>query len=199
MLTIYLLRHGETEWNADGNRYCGRTDLPLTEEGIKQAETVQKKLAKSHFDGIYSSPLIRAKRTAEIVSGSNEVVTDERIIEADFGQWEGKPKEEFIKENPSLWQAWQEDPTNVKAGGTGDTAGEIVKRADDFFKSLIDSHLKYDHKVMVVAHNGLNRLYLSYKLGMPLKNYRKLFLNNASVTILSIDEQGEMRLDGLNK
>ncbi len=197
MLTIYLLRHGETAWNADGNRYCGRTDLPLTEKGVLQAETVQKKLGNVSFDAVYSSPLIRARRTAEIVSGRDDVIAEERLIETDFGQWEGKTKEVFIPENPSIWNAWNEDPTNVRAGETGDTAGGVVSRVDKFFQSLIKK--RKEEKIMVVAHNGVNRLYLSYKLGMPLKNYRKFFLDNASVTIFVLDGYGELVLRSLNK
>ena len=198
MLTIYLLRHGETAWNADGNRYCGRTDLPLTEQGIRQAETVQQKLKHLTFDGIYASPLIRARRTAEIVSGGKAVTTDARLIETDFGRWEGKPKSVFIKENEALWQAWTTDPTDVQAGGTGDTAGAVVARADAFFRS-VNTAGHPDRMLMVVAHNGLNRLYLSYKLGMPLKNYQRFFLDNASVTVFTLDEDNNMILRSLNK
>ncbi len=197
MLTIYLLRHGETAWNADGNRYCGRTDLSLTPNGIHQAEAVREKLKTHSFDAVYSSPLIRARRTAEIVSGRKDVIMDDRLIETDFGKWEGKAKEVFIPENRAIWKAWNEDPTHVRAGETGDTAGEVVSRVDAFFQSLLKK--REEEKVIVVAHNGINRLYLSYKLGMPLKNYRKFFLDNASVTIFTLDEQGEMILRSLNK
>src|SRR5699024_8771466 len=137
---------------------------------------------------------IRAKRTAELISGRSDVIVDEQLIETDFGEWEGKPKSVFIKENPAVWEAWKNDPTDAKAGGTGETAGEVVRRGDDFFKSILQENSR---KIMVVAHNGFNRLYLSHKLGMPLKNYRKLFLNNASVTVFTLDEEGEMILESV--
>ncbi|MEJ7828784.1 MAG: histidine phosphatase family protein, partial [Segetibacter sp.] len=91
MLNIYLLRHGETAWNADGNRYCGRTDLPLTKKGIQQAELVYRHLKDYTFEAVYSSPLQRAYTTAKIACGDKEVIKDDRLIEADFGEWEGKP------------------------------------------------------------------------------------------------------------
>ncbi len=56
MLKVYLLRHGQTAWNADNNRYCGRTDIPLTAKGIAQAEAVREQLQGIAFDGVYSSP-----------------------------------------------------------------------------------------------------------------------------------------------
>src|SRR5687768_11266518 len=98
MITVYLLRHGQTAWNADNNRYCGRTDIPLTEKGLAQAAAVREQLRGIDFDGIFSSPLQRARVTAEIASGKN-VTTDKRLIEADFGQWEQKTREEFVAEN----------------------------------------------------------------------------------------------------
>jgi broad specificity phosphatase PhoE len=98
MLSVYLLRHGETTYNADGNRYCGRTDASLTNKGIQQAEGVYQRLTGEKIDAVYSSPLSRAHLTAQIATGSKQVQTDERIIEVDFGNWEGKTKEEFTAE-----------------------------------------------------------------------------------------------------
>src|SRR5690606_10889163 len=90
MVTICLLRHGETSFNADGNRYCGRTDVELTEKGISQAKRMYELLEGYDFDAVYSSPLQRAKKTAEIASGRvKNVLVDDRLIEVDFGEWEG--------------------------------------------------------------------------------------------------------------
>lgn len=196
MLNVYLLRHGQTAWNADGNRYCGRTDLSLTEKGIKQAQTVYEQLKNYSFDAVYSSPLQRAFRTAQIASGEKEVIKDHRLIEADFGNWEGKPKEQFIKEDEELWNNWSTDPSVTKAGGTGETAQEIVDRVDDFFTSILHQHKTAN--VLVVAHNGVNRFYLAYKLGMNLKDYRKLMQENSTVSMFQLDEEGELTLLHLN-
>ncbi|RYD78766.1 MAG: histidine phosphatase family protein, partial [Sphingobacteriales bacterium] len=116
MLKVYLLRHGETAYNADGNRYCGRTDIELTTKGLRQAKFVFDQLSDIKIDAVYSSPLLRAKRTAEIASGERDVFIDERLIEVDFGDWEGKTKEEFIAENASLWTDWMDAPESNKAG-----------------------------------------------------------------------------------
>ena len=102
MLRVILLRHGETAYNADGNRYCGRTDIGLTEKGLAQAAKIFTALKDVHIDAVYSSPLQRARKTAEIASGNHSVITDDRLIEADFGLWEGKTKEEFNAEDPAL-------------------------------------------------------------------------------------------------
>lgn len=196
MLNVYLLRHGETSMNADGNRYCGRTDVPLTEKGIAQAHFVQTQLRETQLDAVYSSPLMRASHTAEIACGGTKVIRDERLIEVDFGNWEGKTREEFIAENPLSWDQWCADPSYVKAGETGETALEVVQRVNSFFEEKYAAHP--NGTIMVVGHNGLNRLFLSWKLGMELKNYRRIVQENSSVTYFSLDENNEILLKLLN-
>ena len=196
MLNVYLLRHGQTEWNADGNRYCGRTDLPLTDKGVQQAQLVREQLKDISFKAIYSSPLQRAYGTAQIASGGKEVIKDDRLIEADFGDWESKSKEQFIEENPALWERWNKEPLITQAGGTGETAQTIIDRMNDFFTSILQKHPSGN--ILVVAHNGVNRLYLAYKLGMNVKDYRKITLDNSTVSLFQLDEEGELTLIHLN-
>ncbi len=197
MLLVYLLRHGETTYNADGNRYCGRTDASLTAKGLSQAAQVAARLKEVKLDGVYASPLQRSFRTADIASGGAiPVVTDERLIEVDFGAWEGKTREEFMAENPSLWEAWNNGPEQVKAGGTGDTGLDVVTRVDHFFREMYQKHT--GGTILVTAHNGVNRLYLAHKLGMPLKHYRRLVQENSAVTLFELNEEGELSLLKLN-
>ncbi len=196
MLTVYLLRHGETTWNADGNRYCGATDIGLTEKGLQQAHQAATALTDLSFDAVYSSPLQRAFQTAQLASADNEVITDHRLTEASFGQWEGKTKEEFIAENADLWHDWCEKPDHTRAGGTGETARQVVDRVDDFFRQMLKKHS--DGTILVVAHNAVNRFYMTWKLGMPLKNYRKIVQENSAITLFSLDANNEFSLLSLN-
>lgn len=186
MLKVILLRHGETAYNADGNRYCGRTDIGLTEKGLAQASKIFTVLKHEHIDAVYSSPLQRARWTAEIASGNQIVEADDRLIEADFGLWEGKTKEEFNAEDPALWKQWMADPGTARAGGTGETGAEIVNRVADFFNEIYKKH--NGELVMVVAHNGINRLYLAFKMGMPLANYRRFDMENSAITYFEMDD-----------
>jgi broad specificity phosphatase PhoE len=184
MLSVYLLRHGETAYNADGNRYCGRTDIELTEKGLAQARGVFERLKGVKID------------VAEIASGTTDVATDGRIIEVDFGQWEHKTKEEFIEEDPSSWKGWMDEPETSRAGRTGETGKEIVHRVDAFFNEMLLKHT--GETIVVVGHNGINRLYMAYKLGMPLKNYRRIFQENSAITFFELDNNGEITLKKLN-
>jgi len=197
MLSVYLLRHGETHWNADGNRYCGRTDIPLTPKGITQAVAVYEQIKNIKFSAYYSSPLQRALHTAQIANGALEVITDQRLIEIDFGNWEGKTKEEFIAIDPALWNNWCNDPSTTKAGGTGETAATVVERVNQFFESILQKHPSGN--VLVVGHNGINRFYLAYKLSMELKNYRRLVQENSAITMFTLDpKNGVLSLKMLN-
>lgn len=196
MLSVYLLRHGETTYNADGNRYCGRTDASLTNKGIKQAVNVFNQLKDEKFDAVYSSPLSRACLTAQIATESKEVQTDQRLIEVDFGKWEGKTKEEFTAEDPMLWEAWVNDPASAKAGGTGEIGSQVIERVDAFFNEMLQKHA--NQTIVVVAHNGVNRLYMAHKLGMELKNYRRIFQENSAITFFELDDAGEITLKKLN-
>lgn len=162
---------------------------------MQQAEALGKQLKGIHWDGVFSSPLQRAYTTAQIATGAM-VVKDDRLIEADFGLWEHKTKEEFIAENETLWNNWMNDPANTRAGGTGETAGEVVQRVNDFFAELQQQYTTGNF--MVAAHNGVNRFYLAHQLGMPLRNYRRLLQENSAVTMFTLDTDGSFVLRHLN-
>jgi broad specificity phosphatase PhoE len=196
MLDIYLLRHGETQWNANGNRYCGRTDIALTDTGHRQARAVGEQLKSLTFDAIYSSPLERAYVTAQASGGGKPVIKDERLIEIDFGRWEGKTKEEFSAEDPETWERWMNDPLTARAGATGETARQVIDRVNDFFNQIL--YQQKQSPILVVGHNGINRLYLAWKLGMDVKHYRRIHQENSAITMFTLDANGEINLKLLN-
>lgn len=195
MLTIYLLRHGETDFNAQNNRYCGRTDIPVNAKGRSQAEAVRRQLEGVMFTGVFSSPLQRAYETAQIVSG-REVTKDDRLIEVDFGLWEGKTREQFMEEHPDSWEKWSADPRVNRAGINGENAMEVVSRVDSFFEDLLTNYREGTY--LVVAHNGVNRLFMAHKLGMPLANYRRIVQQNSSVTRFTLSREDGFMLELLN-
>ena len=90
MTEILLIRHGETEWNA-AELFRGRADIPLNENGLRQAGLLSEYLKDKQIDAIYSSPLGRARKTAEIISGRHglEVMSSGGLIDIDFGEWQG--------------------------------------------------------------------------------------------------------------
>lgn len=196
ILNVYLLRHGQTSMNAEGNKYCGLTDVELTELGVKQAKAAAVQLENIKLDAVYASPLVRSRRTAELLNLGMPVTVDERLIELDFGSWEGKTREEFIRDDPRSWENWNTDPLVHAAGGDGETAQSVIDRLKSFFKEINEKHAQ--RNIVIVGHNGLNRILLAHLLGMPLKNYRSILQENSCVTLFSITGDNEFQLQKLN-
>ncbi len=192
MTRIYLLRHGATSWNVAGNRYCGRTDLPLSVDGRMQARAAADALAAVPLDAIYVSPLTRSRETGELVAEATSlpITPDPRLIEIDFGGWEGLTGEEIARTDRTGRAAWIRDPTSVRAGRTGETGQEVSQRLHELFNDIAETHA--ESSVAVIGHNTANRLYLAASLGAPLASYRRIALENASISVLEL-ESGETR------
>ncbi|MDO4742344.1 MAG: histidine phosphatase family protein [Candidatus Saccharibacteria bacterium] len=136
-MEIVLVRHGETDWNLEG-RLMGQKDVPLNERGREQAKVLRNKLADVGFDCCYSSPLSRAKETAEIICKDKcDVICDDNLKERFGGRLEGA-----IINN---WGDYEDDKTT-------ETDEEILERARCFLKMLEGVNAQ---RVLVVSHNGL--------------------------------------------
>ncbi|WP_404405110.1 histidine phosphatase family protein [Jeotgalibacillus malaysiensis] len=191
MTLVYLLRHGETVWNAEGNKYCGLTDIELSDTGLKQTEAAREILSVVSFDKVYASPLQRAVKTAEVISGNvKNIVTDERLSEINFGGWEGLTRSEIEHTDKLRWDEWLVDPDTVHAGESGEKGFDVVKRGLHFFEDLKKHH--EDHVILVVAHNTFNRLLATEWLGLPRSSYRSIKMHNAGISILEINEKTEV-------
>ena len=92
--TIYLVRHGDTKWSPE-RRLAGRTDLPLTADGEANARKLAPRLAALTFDRVYTTPLVRAQRTAELAGFADRAAIDPRLIEMSFGDYEGRTVQEI--------------------------------------------------------------------------------------------------------
>ena len=162
---IYFVRHGVTDWNEnitpDGRHSAkcqGRADIPLNENGKAQAKELAKNLQSVKFDKVYCSPLTRTKQTCEIILGSLDgVIFDNRIIERDFGEFEGLTKEEF-----DFWGFCH------KNSGLKLERAETVQSIESRVFSLLDELKKDpDQNVLIVAHGGVGCMFLSYFDGVP--------------------------------
>nr|WP_318617650.1 histidine phosphatase family protein [Sporosarcina sp. YIM B06819] len=145
MTTIGFVRHGVTAWNKEG-RAQGSSDIPLDDEGIAMAESVAKRLAEEQWDVIYTSPLIRAKKTAEIIAESHSGVSlleDNRLREFGGGQIEGTTEVERL----AKWgQSWRELELGVEPNE------EIISRGIAFIEDMKVAHV--GQRVLVVSHGG---------------------------------------------
>ncbi|QKG85035.1 histidine phosphatase family protein [Kroppenstedtia pulmonis] len=183
MTRFYLLRHGETAWNRDGDRYCGRSDISLTDQGIRQAEQVGHYLSHYELDAVYASPLSRARQTAEAVALPHglKVSTDHRLVEMDFGNWEGLTKPQIHELEGDDWYNWTQNPVDIPAGHTGETADQVYNRVKECLKELSKRHP--NQTVAVVAHNTVNRIWTVGSLRAPFASYRYLRFHNTGISV----------------
>ena len=180
---IYIVRHGQTNWNVEG-RNQGRTDIELNEKGIEQAKTIHEKLKDKKFDKVFSSPLKRAYKTAQIIT-DDEIIKDERLIERGNGELEGKLRSEY--ENMINFA----DPNDVRHGV--EPLMTFRKRITDFFDDITNNYK--DKDVLVVTHAGVSIYAKCYFEGEPADgNYNNYKLKNCEVlTYDNSREQSNLR------
>lgn len=187
--TIYLVRHGETEWNVK----ClmqGHEDSPLTGEGIKQAKELAAKLKKIKFAAVFSSDLLRAKRTAEIITLEKKlaVKTTKLLRERSFGRFEGKTYQEYGNELKQMFEKVEElnekQKLQFKPATNIESYEEIFKRLNLFLREV---SIAYPGKnILVVAHGGVIKAFLIH---LGFAKYQELpagtIKNTAYVKLLS--------------
>ena len=124
---VYLARHGETAWSLSG-QHTGRTDLPLTERGERNARQLGERLQGLAFAKVFTSPLQRAARTCELAGFGKVAQIDRDLVEWDYGQYEGRRSAEILAENPNWQLFWDGCPGGEKPDQLGDRADRVVLR-----------------------------------------------------------------------
>jgi alpha-ribazole phosphatase/probable phosphoglycerate mutase len=186
--TLYLIRHGETE-GSEEKRYKGTIDVSLSENGKKQimksAEFIERTLssAGARMKAVYSSNLVRASKSAEIIAGHLGVnpIVDADLRERDFGIWEGMSFEEIDKEYPDDFRAWAKNPLRFSPMG-GESTLEVKERVMGALRKILDRHA--GEIVAVVGHGGVNRVALCDFMGMPLEHIFRIEQEFACVNIV---------------
>lgn len=197
---VLLIRHGQSEWNTDSvsDRFNGRTDIPLSQKGVEQIRDTAKFLASFEVAAIYSSPLRRALKTAEIIAKPHhlEVECMPELIEIDFGEWEGLTIEEIFQQYPEKFKEWVADPavSRVHRGESGyDVAARVLPPLTRKI-SLFDGRT-----IAIVAHKVVNRIILCHWLGIPICNYRKFVPQFVgALNVLDIADTKALWVESLN-
>ncbi|MGY3264061.1 histidine phosphatase family protein [Lysobacter sp. HA35] len=168
-MRIILARHGETPWNAEG-RYQGQVDIPLSPVGESQAAALARRLRDVPITRAVASPLLRARRTAEVALGDRAAMltTDAGLMEIAHGEWEGLLASEIRERDGERLTAWRDTPHDVLMPG-GESLQHVLDRAWPAFARACDG-LTDDDTLLVVAHDAVNRVLLCRILGLPLAN-----------------------------
>jgi probable phosphoglycerate mutase len=185
---LYLLRHGQTEWSANG-RHTGRTDIPLTVAGEKQARAAGATL-QSLREGpalVISSPRRRALHTAELAGLRVDEITED-VAEWDYGDYEGITTEQ-IRETVPGWTVWSHPVPG------GESAEEISRRADKILDRIRAALAATD--VILVGHGHFGRVLVARWIDEPASFGVRFALDPASVTVLG-DERGTSQIQHLN-
>jgi len=183
METLFLMRHGETAWN-NQKRVMGRLDVPLNREGTAQTKRVAKLLPDLEIHAIYSSPLKRALDTALILAGSQNltVETDANLTEVAFGRWEGYRFEELIKDK--AYHRFLRNPLTAAVPG-GETIPGVQQRG---LKALRRATRECPNsRLLFVSHGDVIRAILCHYLKLPLGEFRRLRIDNGSLSAVEID------------
>ena len=177
--TAILMRHGETAWNRD-RRVMGDLDIPLSDEGRVQCEHAARLLESFAIDRIVSSPLVRARETADIVAAhlGHSIEEDPRLVEVRFGEWQGKTYEDVATD--PRYRAFAADPVSNPTPG-GDTAESVQRRG---LESL--ATVRAGECVLFVTHGDIIRTLICHFLASPLAAYRRIRTDNGGLSAIAI-------------
>ena len=187
---LLLVRHGQTAYNAEV-RFMGQLDIPLDAIGRVQAQAVARRLSAERPAAIYCSGLSRAFDTAMAIHDANpshpEVRIDGRLTEGGFGEWQGKTYDSLKANDAERLAKWEADRRQFAPPG-GESLVEISERVRRVYDEIcLDNSGK---TVIIVAHGGSLQVLLTLALQIPLEHYWQLWVSNASVSELRIDEWG---------
>ena len=186
-LRIFLLRHGQVASNRQ-MRYVGSSDEPLTDLGIEQARSMGEALASLPIAAVVSSPLQRARGTAEQVAAGRglEVRIDDRLREQSFGEWEGLSSDEARARDPELYAAWGRRDDVVPPGGESQIAMQtrVLGLVEEDLEACAGLAGDEPRCVAWVSHVGPIKAILSAALDIGLRNGRRLFLDPATVSVV---------------
>jgi broad specificity phosphatase PhoE len=179
---LYLIRHGETDWNVQG-RCQGFSDSPLNDTGRRQAEAIARCLSNVNFEAIYSSTLKRAYETAHIIARYHGVSVSARddLRELNQGDFEGLKLTELVEKHADFLERWFRDPADLKVPG-GESLREMQARAWSTLQEIVDSHS--EGNVAVVAHNLCNATLLCRIMKLDLTDFRRIHQDVAGISIV---------------
>jgi broad specificity phosphatase PhoE len=174
-LLLYLIRHGETEWSLSG-RHTGRTDIPLSEQGVQDARKLGQRLHGARFTRALTSPMQRARQTCALAALTPVAEIEPDLQEWDYGDYEGQRSVDIRKSRPN-WNLFRD------GGPRGETPGQVSDRAD----RLIARLRAMDGKVALFSHGHFGCVLAACWIGLPVIEGQHFLLGTASLSILDYE------------
>jgi broad specificity phosphatase PhoE len=192
---LHLVRHGQTDWNKE-SVFRGRADKPLNMTGKREGLAVAFALEDTSLAGIYASPLIRAVQTLEETADRHgqDVKVVEDLTDIDFGDWQGRAKDEVAREDPDGFRTWLENPSEMRFPG-GESLVEAAGRAAKAVEELASKH--EGRQFAVCTHRVICKILVCRLVGIDLSRFWSLKIDTASITVLN-KHQGRWILEKLN-
>jgi len=172
---VYLVRHGETVWTLSG-QHTGRTDIPLTERGERDAQELSARLSGLSFAKVFTSPLQRARRTGELAGFGKSAEVDPNLTEWDYGTYEARRTLDIRAERPG-WRLFEDGCPG------GETLVEVSTRAD----RMIARIRALERDVLVFAHRDILRILIARWIALSPFEAHRFYLDTASLSVLGYD------------
>lgn len=178
---LYIMRHGKTDWNAM-HKLQGRTDIPLNDEGRAMAVQAAAACRNIHFDVCYSSPLCRARETAEILLSGREIpiLTDERLVEMSYGIYEGVENSFQIPDCPINVLFWHPEQYTMPVQN-GESLTELFARTGAFLREVVQPQLAQGKDILIVGHGAMNCSIICQVRSLPLEEFWNAGIENCKL------------------
>lgn len=186
MRKLYLIRHGQTEWNKKLT-FRGRIDIPLNEQGRREAEAIAEALKDKNIDAIYASPLRRSMETAQPTAEffRLETVPVKGLIDINYGDWEGLTFSEVKKRYKDDYEQWEKRPDLVRFPN-GETLDEVTERSFAAFKGIIAENP--GKSILMVPHRVINKVLLCALLGLGNSHFWEIKQDTGCVNLIEYSD-----------
>ncbi len=183
---IYLVRHGQTAWNKE-EIFRGRTDIPLDETGLKQAELTGEFFRDKKIHRIYSSPLSRAWETAQKIAQIQGLTVQalQGIIDMDFGRWEGKSHRDIQENDKEIYRKWREEPHRVRLP-EGETLDEVRERSLAGMEEVIQENP--GKTIVLVSHRVICKVLICAILGLDNSHFWQIAQDTTAINLIQYQE-----------
>ncbi len=185
-MQIILARHGETEWNK-AEVFRGRRDIGLNDTGRREAELLAEYLGNLKLEAVYSSPLKRARQTAEAIAQQNkaEVMIAPGLIDFNYGEWEGLSNHEVQDKYRVVYSVWNDHPEQATIPG-GESLDDVRKRAVAVVDEVVARH---EGNVVLVSHRVVNKVLICALLGLDNSHFWNIRQDTGAITIFAYERR----------